>query len=159
MVGAAAGAIIGRFADNKVKTGLHDKLGEAMKPGTAAIIAMFDDDQRLGVEQALPGALVRSIAQTDKSGDAALKDSLAEAMGKFSPTAPCCRSPTARSAAPSAATWTRRWATGRSSPAAAAPEGAPNVLLILIDDAGFGGPDTFGGEIRTPASRASSRWA
>ena len=36
-------------------------------------------------------------------------------------------------------------------PGPQAPEGAPNVLLILIDDAGFGGPDTFGGEIRTPA--------
>ena len=34
------------------------------------------------------------------------------------------------------------------------PEGArtarPNVLIVLIDDAGFGGPDTFGGGIRTP---------
>ena len=30
------------------------------------------------------------------------------------------------------------------------PEGAPNVLLILIDDAGFGNPSTFGGPIQTP---------
>lgn len=30
------------------------------------------------------------------------------------------------------------------------PEGAPNVLIVLIDDAGFGGPTTFGGEIDTP---------
>ena len=30
------------------------------------------------------------------------------------------------------------------------PEGAPNVLLILIDDAGFGNPSTFGGPISTP---------
>jgi arylsulfatase A-like enzyme len=30
------------------------------------------------------------------------------------------------------------------------PEGAPNVLVVLIDDAGFGGPATFGGEIATP---------
>ena len=30
-------------------------------------------------------------------------------------------------------------------PGPKAPEGAPNVLLILIDDAGFGAPDTFGG--------------
>ena len=32
----------------------------------------------------------------------------------------------------------------------AAPEAAPNVLLVLIDDAGFGNPATFGGPIRTP---------
>ena len=31
-----------------------------------------------------------------------------------------------------------------------APEGAPNVLLVLIDDAGFGNPSTFGGPIDTP---------
>jgi arylsulfatase A-like enzyme len=31
-----------------------------------------------------------------------------------------------------------------------APEGAPNVVIVLIDDVGFGGPSTFGGPIRTP---------
>src|SRR4026209_157787 len=31
-----------------------------------------------------------------------------------------------------------------------APRGAPNVVIVLIDDIGFGGPSTFGGPIRTP---------
>src|SRR5450631_3176434 len=31
-----------------------------------------------------------------------------------------------------------------------APEGAPNVLLILTDDVGFGASSTFGGPISTP---------
>jgi arylsulfatase len=31
------------------------------------------------------------------------------------------------------------------------PQGAPNVLLIMTDDCGFGSPDTFGGVIPTPA--------
>jgi arylsulfatase len=31
-----------------------------------------------------------------------------------------------------------------------APEGAPNVLLILTDDVGFGASSTFGGPIQTP---------
>ncbi len=31
-----------------------------------------------------------------------------------------------------------------------APDGAPNVLLIIVDDAGYGGPETFGGGIHTP---------
>ncbi len=31
-----------------------------------------------------------------------------------------------------------------------APKGAPNVLLILVDDAGFGNPSTFGGPCQTP---------
>src|SRR6266699_3810058 len=30
------------------------------------------------------------------------------------------------------------------------PPGSPNVLLVLIDDAGFGNPATFGGPIATP---------
>jgi arylsulfatase len=32
----------------------------------------------------------------------------------------------------------------------AAPEGAPNVLLVLVDDLGFAGTSTFGGPTRTP---------
>ena len=32
-----------------------------------------------------------------------------------------------------------------------APEGAPNVLLVLLDDAGFGNPATFGGPVASPA--------
>ena len=31
------------------------------------------------------------------------------------------------------------------------PKGAPNVLLIMTDDAGFGEPGTFGGVVPTPA--------
>ena len=30
------------------------------------------------------------------------------------------------------------------------PEDAPNILIVMLDDAGFGQPDTFGGEIKTP---------
>lgn len=33
----------------------------------------------------------------------------------------------------------------------AAPKGAPNVLLVLVDDAGFGNPSTFGGPCQTPS--------
>lgn len=31
-----------------------------------------------------------------------------------------------------------------------APKNAPNVVIILIDDIGFGGPSTFGAPIQTP---------
>jgi arylsulfatase len=37
------------------------------------------------------------------------------------------------------------------SPRVVPPEGAPNVLLIMTDDVGFGAPSTFGGVIPTPA--------
>ena len=32
------------------------------------------------------------------------------------------------------------------------PEGAPNVLIILLDDVGFGAASTFGGPCRTPTA-------
>jgi arylsulfatase A-like enzyme len=38
------------------------------------------------------------------------------------------------------------------------PEGAPNVLIVLIDDVGFGASSAFGGPIRTPtADRLAAR--
>ena len=36
-----------------------------------------------------------------------------------------------------------------------APKDAPNVVIVLIDDIGFGGPSTFGGPIRTPTFDAA----
>jgi len=38
-----------------------------------------------------------------------------------------------------------------------APDGAPNVVLILIDDLGFGQPGTFGGPVPTPAMDALAK--
>ncbi len=150
-VGAVAGRVMGRFAGNKVNKELHDKIGENLPPGSAGIIAIFDDEQRLGVEQALAGALLRSVVQGDKKGMGALKESLAEAMGKFSPDRTVLPIPDpnfggtiGRTLDASVADWTINMT---PSP----PEGAPNVLLVLIDDAGFGNPSTFGGPVSTPA--------
>src|SRR6516165_2401408 len=82
-VGAVAGGVVGKFVDHRVQNEIHDKIGENLPPGSAGIICVFDDGQRLAVEQALDGALLRSVVQSDKKGIAALKESLAEAMGKF----------------------------------------------------------------------------
>ncbi len=149
-VGAAAGAVVGKFVDHRLETELHDKIGENLPPGSAGIIAVFDDAQRLAVEQALPGALLRSLVLSDKSGVSALKDSLAEAMGKFEPDRTVLPIPdrtfggtAGRTVDQSVADWTM-------IPGPKAPDGAPNVLICMIDDAGFGQPDTFGGGIRTP---------
>src|SRR4051794_10807703 len=83
--GAVVGGLVGRFVDKRLDTEMHDKIGENLPLGTAGIIAAFEDDQLLAVEQALPGALAKSLVQTDKKGVKALKDGLAEAMGKFVP--------------------------------------------------------------------------
>jgi arylsulfatase len=43
------------------------------------------------------------------------------------------------------------------APRVVPPKGAPNVLLILTDDAGFGVPSTFGGVIPTPTMDAIAK--
>jgi arylsulfatase len=150
-VGAVAGGLIGRFVDHRVENEIHDQIGENLPPGSAGIIAIFDDVQRLGIEQALGGALLRSVVQGDKSGMGALKESLAEAMGKFSPDRTSLPIPDpnfggtiGRTLDTSVADWTINMT---PKP----PDGAPNVLLMLIDDAGFGNPSTFGGPVETSA--------
>ena len=149
-VGAAAGGVIGKFVDHRLDNEIHDKIGENLPPGSAGIIAVFDDDQRLGVERALSGALLKSVVESDEKGVKALKDGLAEAMGKFVPDRTVLPIPDrsfggtiGRTLDESVADWT-------IVPGPKAPEGAPNVLLVMIDDAGFGQPDTFGGPISTP---------
>ena len=149
-VGAVAGGLIGRFVDHRVETQMHDKIGENLPPGTAGIIAAFDDSQRLGVEQALPGALAKSIVQTDKKGLKALQDGLAEAMGKFVPDRTVLPLPDKNFGGSMGHTIDGSVADWSIIPGPKAPEGAPNVLLVLIDDAGFGQPDTFGGPVSTP---------
>jgi arylsulfatase len=39
-------------------------------------------------------------------------------------------------------------------PTVTAPKGAPNVVLILMDDVGFGETSTFGGPVQTPTLQA-----
>src|SRR3954462_3193968 len=41
-LGSAAGAVVGKFARHKVDTGLGDKLGAALPPGSAGIVAIYD---------------------------------------------------------------------------------------------------------------------
>ena len=148
--GAVAGGLVGRFVDKRLETGMHDKIGENLPPGTAGIIAVFDDTERLAVEKLLPNALAKSVVQTDKSGIRALKDGLAEAMGKFVPDRTVLPIPDKSFGGVAGHTLDRSVADWTVIAGTKAPEQAPNVLLVLIDDAGFGQPDTFGGAIRTP---------
>jgi len=148
-VGAAAGGLVGRFAKHKLDTGLESGLGEKLKPGTAAILAIVDPEDRLAAEQALAGSPAKSVAPMDGLGD--LKEALSEAAGKFNPDRtvlplpdPTFGGTVGRTLDASVADWTIAM---QPRP----PEDAPNVLVVLIDDAGFGNPDTFGGPIATPA--------
>lgn len=150
-VGAAGGGVIGRFADHRLKHQLSDKLGEALPLGSAGIVAVARAEDRLKLEQAMSGTPAKSVVHTDERGLLLpLKDELAEAMHKFSPDRSRLPIPDREFGGTAGRTLKDSVADWSMVPGPAAPEGAPNVLLVLIDDAGFGAPDTFGGPVRTP---------
>ena len=149
-VGAAGGALAGVFTDHRLKSGIAENIGANLPPGRAGIVAVFDDAYRLAVEQALPGSPAKSIAQSDSHSLGQLKESLAEAAGKFAPDRtvlpipdPAFGGTAGRTVDQSVPDWTMVMT---PKP----PAGAPNVLVVLIDDAGYGNPSTFGGPIETP---------
>ena len=79
--------MVGKFADHRLKSGLEreDRRGAAARRRRHHRRRSHDED-RLAIEQALPGTPAKSVVQTDEGGLLRpLKDSLAEAMGKFEP--------------------------------------------------------------------------
>jgi arylsulfatase A-like enzyme/uncharacterized membrane protein len=150
-VGAAAGAVIARFAQHRIESGIENNIGDKLKPGTAAIIALVDEADRLAAERALADSPAKSVATLDKQGLGGLKSALAEAGGKFNPDRTVLPIPDRPFGGTAGRTIEASVADWSMIPGPQAPEGAPNVLVILIDDAGFGGPDSFGGPIQTPA--------
>ena len=96
--------------------------------------------------QALPGALAKSISVIDAKG---VRDAIVEAVQKFIPDRTVLPIPDRNFGGVAGRTLDKSVADWTMIPGPKAPEGAPNVLIVLIDDAGFGQPDTFGGAIRT----------
>ena len=150
VVGGAIGGLVGKFAKKKEESGLEAGLGEKLPPGTAAIVAVVDGEDRLMAERALGGTPARSVVSMEKGSMSELKGALVEAAGKFTPDRTVLPIPDrafggtiGRTLRDSVPDWTM-------IPGPAAPPEAPNVLVVLIDDAGFGNLDTFGGPVRTP---------
>lgn len=151
VAGAAAGGLVGRAVDNRLKAGLGEKVGEALPPGSAGIIAVHPSDQRLALEDAMPGSAAKSVVATEEKGLLRpITSSLAEAMRKFNPDRTVLPIPDRAFGGTVGRTLEQSVADWSMIPGPQPPQGAPNVLVVLIDDAGFGGPDTFGGLIRTP---------
>ena len=42
VVGGAVGGVVGKFARHRVESGLEDKMGAALPPGSAGIVAIYD---------------------------------------------------------------------------------------------------------------------
>jgi len=150
VVGGAAGALAGRFARHKIESGIEHGLGDKLRPGTAVIIAVVDAEDRLAAEQALGGSPAKSVAAMSKKSVGELKAALAEAAGKFSPDRSVLPIPDRNFGGTMGRTMDQSVPDWSMIPGPQPPEGAPNVLIVLIDDAGFGNPDTFGGPIATP---------
>ena len=85
MVGAAAGAVIGKFAKKKIVSGIEAGLAKSSSRAQAVILAIVEEDDRLAAEQALADSPAKSVAVMDKKGKEGLKEALAEAAGKFNP--------------------------------------------------------------------------
>ncbi len=150
VVGAAAGALVGKFAKNKIADGIEGGLGQNLKPGMAAILAIVREEDRLTAEQAMADSPVKSVAVMEEGGAQGLKAALNEARGKFNPDRTVLPIPDKTFGGAIARTMDQAVADWSFIPGPKAPESAPNVLIVLVDDAGFGGPEPYGGEIHTP---------
>ena len=80
VVGAAAGDVVGKFAKHKVESGLGEKMGDALPPGSAGIVAIYDRSKNDTVDATLVNAVKKSVAQVDGGGAKKLKAALAEAQ-------------------------------------------------------------------------------
>jgi arylsulfatase len=150
VIGAATGSLLGKLAKHKVESGLETGLGEKLKPGMATILAIVEEEDRLIAEQALADSPAKSVAEMDKRGLKGLKEALGEAAGKFNPDRTVLPIKDKTFGGTMGHTWDSSVADWTIAAGVSAPPDAPNVLVILIDDAGFGQPDTFGGAIPTP---------
>jgi uncharacterized membrane protein len=80
VVGGAAGALVGKFARHRVESGLEDKMGAALPPGSAGIVAIYDRGKASTVDATLASAVRKSVAQVDGGGAKKLKAALADAQ-------------------------------------------------------------------------------
>jgi arylsulfatase len=76
----------------------------------------------------------------------ALAPAASSAQPETGPALPFPDPPSASKAGPSLMTSTHQWRT----PAQHVAKAAPNVVIIMLDDVGFGQAATYGGPIRTP---------
>ena len=79
-VGAAAGAVMGKFAKHRLESGIAEKMDAALPPGTGAVIAVYDTEGADAVDKALPNAVKKSVAHIDGTSAKKLKAGLAEAQ-------------------------------------------------------------------------------
>jgi hypothetical protein len=80
VVGGAVGGVIGKFARHRVASGLEEKMGAALPPGSAGVVAIYDRTKTSTVDATLANAVRKSVAQVDGGGAKSLKAALGEAQ-------------------------------------------------------------------------------
>jgi arylsulfatase A-like enzyme/uncharacterized membrane protein len=150
VVGAAAGGVVGKFTHHKLTDELREKIGDNLAPGTGVVLGVFPPDQRLAVERALSHAPAKSVAAMDEATLSDLQDALAEGMGKFAPDRTKLPIPDRPFGGTAGHTLRESVSDWSFIAGPQAPADAPNVLVVLIDDAGFGSIDGFGGPVKAP---------
>ena len=78
-VGAAAGAVLGKVARNRLQAGHGETRAGAPPDGSAGVIAIYDHEDAGAVAGALGNNIRSSIAQIDKASASELKAGLEEA--------------------------------------------------------------------------------
>jgi arylsulfatase len=78
--GGAVGGLVAMFAKHRVEKGLEEKMGSALEPGWAGIVAIYDRGKADTVDATLVSAIKKSTAQVDGHGAKALKAAIAEAQ-------------------------------------------------------------------------------
>ncbi len=125
-------------AKHKVVDSLEGGLGDNLKPGQAVVLAIVEEEYLLSAQQALDDSLAKSLAAMDEGGAKGLKAALNEARGKFNPDRTILPIPDRKFGGAIARTMDEAVADYSFYPRPQASS-TPNVLLVLIDDAGFGG--------------------
>jgi uncharacterized membrane protein len=80
VAGGAAGALPGKFARHRAESGLEEKIGAALPPGSAGIVAIYDRGKTDTVNATLASAVRKPVAQVDGGGAKKLKAALAQAQ-------------------------------------------------------------------------------
>ncbi|MGZ3441973.1 MAG: hypothetical protein ACXVDD_20775, partial [Polyangia bacterium] len=71
--------LAGKFARHRVQAGIGEKMDDALPPGSAGIIAIYEHDGADAVAGALANPIRTSTAQIDKASTDELKAGLKEA--------------------------------------------------------------------------------
>jgi uncharacterized membrane protein len=81
--GAAVGAVAGKFATHRIAHGIGDKMDDALPPGSAGVVAVYEHADGEAVGKALVNAVRKSTAQIDKASAKELKGGLEQAAAEL----------------------------------------------------------------------------